>query len=107
MDMQYMQFHPTALYEKGKSNLFLISEAVRGFGGYIVNSKGRRFLFDCDSRGELATRDLLSEAITNEINQKNRMCIWMCVIWIRKISKITFQLFSIGSWRVDTILQVI
>jgi L-aspartate oxidase len=79
MDMQYMQFHPTALYEKGKSNLFLISEAVRGFGGYIVNSKGRRFLFDCDSRGELATRDLLSEAITNEINQSEESYVYLDV----------------------------
>ena len=68
-DMQYIQFHPTALYEKGKSNLFLISEAVRGFGAYLLNSSGKRFLFDYDIRGELATRDIVSEAITKEIKQ--------------------------------------
>ncbi|MDP2158963.1 MAG: L-aspartate oxidase [Flavobacterium sp.] len=68
-DMQYIQFHPTALYEKGKSNLFLISEAVRGFGGYLVNSQGKRFVFDYDTRGELATRDIVSEAICNEIKK--------------------------------------
>ena len=68
-DMQYIQFHPTALYEKGKSNLFLISEAVRGFGGHLINAKGKRFVFEYDIRGELATRDIVSKAITNEINQ--------------------------------------
>lgn len=66
-DMQYIQFHPTALYEEGKNPLFLISEAVRGFGAYIVNQQGNRFLFKADMRGELATRDVVSEAIVKEM----------------------------------------
>lgn len=66
-NMQYIQFHPTALYEKGKHPLFLISEAVRGFGAYVVNQNQNRFLFKYDQRGELATRDIISEAIVNEL----------------------------------------
>ena len=66
-DMHFIQFHPTALYEEGKNPLFLISEAVRGFGAYIVNQQGNRFLFKTDMRGELATRDIISEAIVKEM----------------------------------------
>lgn len=66
-DMSYFQFHPTALYEKKKHPLFLISEAVRGFGAYVVNRKGNRFLLQHDLRGELATRDIVSEAIVKEL----------------------------------------
>lgn len=87
-DMQYMQFHPTALYEKGKSNLFLISEAVRGFGGYLLNAKGKRFLFDYDVRGELATRDIVSKAITKEIKQGKEDFVYMDV---RHIDVVDFQ----------------
>lgn len=76
-DMHYIQFHPTALYEKGKSNLFLISEAVRGFGGYLLNSKRKRFLFDYDIRGELATRDIVSDAITKEIKQAKEDFVYL------------------------------
>lgn len=66
-NMNFIQFHPTALFEEDKHPLFLISEAVRGFGAYIVNHNGNRFLFKSDSRGELATRDIVSEAIVKEL----------------------------------------
>lgn len=66
-NMNFIQFHPTALYEENKHALFLISEAVRGFGAYVVNHKGNRFLFKTDVRGELATRDIVSEAIVSEL----------------------------------------
>lgn len=66
-DMQYIQFHPTALYEKDRNPYFLISEAVRGFGAYIVNSQNKRFVFEYDTRGELATRDIVSKAIGTEL----------------------------------------
>lgn len=66
-NMNFIQFHPTALYKKDKHALFLISEAVRGFGARIVNSKGERFVFKYDERGELATRDIVSEAIVKEL----------------------------------------
>src|SRR5690554_1998024 len=66
-DMHYIQFHPTALYEKDRNPYFLISEAVRGFGAYIVNTQNKRFVFEYDTRGELATRDIVSKAIGTEL----------------------------------------
>jgi len=69
-DMEFYQFHPTAIQLKKKRRgikNFLISEAVRGEGAIIVNSTGERFLFQYDHRGELAPRDIVSRAILNEI----------------------------------------
>ena len=68
MDMEFMQFHPTALYSRnGRS--FLISEAVRGEGAYLVNAAGRRFVLDHDQRGELAPRDVVAWAIHQEMKK--------------------------------------
>lgn len=64
--MQYIQFHPTALLHRGLNPAFLISEAVRGAGAWLVNEKGERFMFRYDARGELATRDIVSAAIHAE-----------------------------------------
>lgn len=66
-DMEFVQFHPTALFEPGKSPSFLISEAVRGFGAFIRNKKGERFVLKVDERGELASRDIVSKAIDKEL----------------------------------------
>jgi L-aspartate oxidase len=60
--MEFMQFHPTALALRGAPR-FLISEAMRGEGAHVVDSAGRRFLFDADPRGELAGRDVVARAI--------------------------------------------
>ena len=60
--MEFMQFHPTALAIAGAPR-FLISEAVRGEGAHVVDSRGRRFLFDADPQGELAGRDVVARAI--------------------------------------------
>lgn len=76
-DMQYIQFHPTALYEKDKNPYFLISEAVRGFGAYIVNSQNKRFVFEYDARGELATRDIVSKAIGTELLKSNESNVYL------------------------------
>ncbi|HER40447.1 MAG TPA: FAD-binding protein, partial [Salinimicrobium catena] len=76
-NMNFIQFHPTALYEEGKHPLFLISEAVRGFGAYIVNQNGNRFLFKSDSRGELATRDIVSEAIVKELKASEEQFVFL------------------------------
>jgi L-aspartate oxidase len=66
--MRFMQFHPTALQVPGKQEgLFLITEALRGFGAHMVNAEGKRFLFKSDMRGELATRDVLTAAIRSEL----------------------------------------
>ncbi|WP_051205374.1 L-aspartate oxidase [Salinimicrobium xinjiangense] len=76
-NMNYIQFHPTALFEENKHPLFLISEAVRGFGAYLVNHRGNRFLFKTDSRGELATRDIVSEAIVNELKLSGHSTVFL------------------------------
>lgn len=76
-NMNYIQFHPTALYEKDENPLFLISEAVRGYGAYVVTSEGKRFLFDFDPRGELATRDIVSGAIVTEMKRTGADCAYL------------------------------
>ena len=76
-NMNFIQFHPTALYEEDKHPLFLISEAVRGHGAYLVNQKGNRFLFKSDSRGELATRDVVSEAIVKELKHSGEKNVFL------------------------------
>lgn len=66
-DMEFVQFHPTSLYQPGESPAFLISEAVRGFGAYLKNKAGERFMLKVDERGELAPRDIVSRAIDSEL----------------------------------------
>ncbi len=66
-DMEFIQFHPTALYNPGESPAFLISEAVRGFGGHLYNIAGQRFMKKYDERMELAPRDVVAKAIDSEM----------------------------------------
>lgn len=64
--LSWIQFHPTAFAAEKDRERFLISEAVRGEGAVLLNCKGERFCFDYDKRGELAPRDVVSEAIMLE-----------------------------------------
>ncbi|KAF2508833.1 L-aspartate oxidase [Flavobacterium foetidum] len=77
VDMQYIQFHPTALASGGKNPMFLISEAVRGYGAHIVNEEGKRFLFKYDARAELATRDVVSNAINKELQSSSKKHVFL------------------------------
>ncbi|HEX3034542.1 MAG TPA: L-aspartate oxidase, partial [Thermodesulfobacteriota bacterium] len=67
-DMEFIQFHPTALYTE-QGGTFLISEAVRGEGAYLLNHSGDRFMPDYHELAELAPRDIVSRAIFNEIKK--------------------------------------
>ena len=67
-DLEFVQFHPTVLSLAG-APAFLISEAVRGEGGLVVDGQGRRFLLDADPRGELAPRDVVARAIWAEMER--------------------------------------
>ena len=65
-NLHYVQFHPTAFNNKCTRECFLISEAVRGEGAYLLNCNGERFMHNYDERLELAPRDVVSHAIIDE-----------------------------------------
>lgn len=62
-DLEFVQFHPTALALGGGHQRVLITEALRGAGAHVVDADGRRFLFDHHSDGEMAPRDVVARAI--------------------------------------------
>jgi len=86
-NMHYIQFHPTALYHP--SGRFLISEAVRGEGGKLVNQKGHEFMQDYHKDKELAPRDIVSRSMHMEMLKQETDCMFLDVShkdedWIKK-----------------------
>lgn len=77
-DMEFIQFHPTALRLPG-APVFLISEAVRGEGATLINADGRRFMFDYDPRAELAPRDVVARAIVSEMQRTHTDRVYLDV----------------------------
>ena len=67
-DLEFVQFHPTTLYVAGASRS-LITEAVRGEGAQLVDSRGRRFMTQVHERAELAPRDVVARAILDQVHQ--------------------------------------
>ena len=62
-DLEYLQFHPTALKLEGANPAPLLTEALRGAGAHLVNARGERFALKADKRGELAPRDIVARAV--------------------------------------------
>jgi len=76
-DMEFIQFHPTAMYTPEGGSSFLISEAVRGFGAYLRNKNGVRFMPNYDERAELASRDIVSQSIDTELKKSGDSYVYL------------------------------
>lgn len=76
-DMEFIQFHPTALYSKELSTTFLISEAVRGFGACLRTKDNEAFMLKYDERGDLASRDIVSQSIKKELKKSGEPCVYL------------------------------
>ncbi|SDO78989.1 L-aspartate oxidase [Selenomonas ruminantium] len=85
-DMEFVQFHPTALALKGCPN-FLISEAVRGAGAYLLNSEGKRFMPERHPLAELAPRDVVARCIFQEMTRAETSHIWLDARHIEKVTE--------------------
>ena len=77
-NMEFIQFHPTALYEPNvKGQSFLITEAVRGDGGILRNQAGEAFMERYDERKDLAPRDIVARAIDSEMKINGTEHVWL------------------------------
>ncbi|MFH1018419.1 MAG: L-aspartate oxidase [Pseudomonadota bacterium] len=89
MNLEYIQFHPTALYRKTQDR-FLITEALRGEGARLYNAAGEEFMKKYDPRGTLAPRDIVSRAIHDELlREESSHWVYLDIShkpadWIRK-----------------------
>jgi L-aspartate oxidase len=76
-NMEFIQFHPTSLYNPGEKPSFLITEAMRGHGAILRNHKGQAFMKKYDARKDLAPRDIVARAIDSEMKLEGRSHLFL------------------------------
>ncbi|MDR2744157.1 MAG: L-aspartate oxidase [Desulfovibrio sp.] len=83
-NLEFMQFHPTALYEERSHRRSLITEAMRGEGARLLDVRGRQFMSRYDKRGELAPRDIVALAMMEEMLLNDAPCLFLDATGIPK-----------------------
>ncbi len=76
-DMEFIQFHPTTFFDKSAHRRFLVSEAIRGEGGILVNSDGEAFMGKYHPDRELAPRDVVARSIDQEMIRTKHDCVYL------------------------------